>query len=333
MRNTKPKPPRIIPPSELFSKTETLYDTGLQRGYNTGWQHLDKLISIKEGTTFYVYGSPYSGKTEFWFEMLINLSCIYGLRHAIFSPETGQGENILSELASKYVRKPFFKTNHNHITRDELYAAMNWVNHHFLIIEDHDGGMDANQFYELVNDEELQTGRIHTTLIDPFNELSLSLGEPRDIGLEKLLGFIRRNAQITNRVNCIITHVMDQELRYDEKTKEPYYPRPTPRQIAYGQAWYRKGMNMLGVWRPPAGVQSPDGRIYEPNEVHIYVDKVKPKGVGERGMYKLFYDKNTNSYYDHSGMQHQYSIRDPKQYNLETSVFNNVMNDPDNLPF
>jgi len=54
--------------------------------------------------------------------------------------------------------------------------------------------------------------------------------------IERILGYIRRNARTNDRHNCLITHVADQKVRVDEDTKVPYYPPATYREIAGGQA-------------------------------------------------------------------------------------------------
>lgn len=320
--------------NDLLTQVEDLYEKGLSKGYFTGWPNLDDLITIKQGTTFYVYGSPFSGKTEWWFEVLINLSCNYGLRHVIYSPETGSPQNIVGELISKICRKPFFRNIDDSITKEELYKNFNWIDEHFKIIEDPDGEMTLKDFYTIVEEYERDFGKIHTTTIDPFNELNNDLTSQRDLGLEKLLGQVRRDAIMKNRINCIITHVTDQELKQENGIS--FYPSPTPRQIAYGQAWYRKGMNMIGVWRPPYGLMDSDGRPFEKNEVHIDIQKFKPKGVGNRGKHIMFYDQKQNSYYEknnniYNGPQIQYSIRDLTTYSIKSQK--DIKIDNDDLPF
>lgn len=320
--------------NNLLSKVEDLYENGLSKGLNTGWPKLDELITIKEGTTFYVYGSPFSGKTEWWFEVLINLSCNYGLKHVIFSPETGSAQNIVGELISKVSRKPFYGNIEDSIDKSELYKNFAWVDEHFKIVEDPEGDMTLKDFFTVVDECEEHYGRIHTTTIDPFNELNNDLTSQRDLGLEKLLGHVRRDAIVKNRINCIITHVTDQELKTENGIS--FYPAPTPRQIAYGQAWYRKGMNMIGVWRPPYGLMDAEGRPFEKNEVHIDVQKFKPKGVGNRGKHVMFYDAKKNSYYEkpttlYTDLGAQYSIRDQTTYIIKTE--NNIKLNEDDLPF
>ncbi|MFZ7105908.1 MAG: hypothetical protein ACO1HD_04730 [Bacteroidota bacterium] len=331
---TKTTAGRIIKPLEVLSKVEELHERGLQRGHSTGWPGMDEYITIKPGTTFYLYGQPFSGKSEWWFEVLVNLSCLEGWRHAIFSPETGEAHNIVAELISKLACKPFYSNQHGCLTVQELYQWANFIEEHFLILDaKEDEALTFDDLLSLTDEWELQFGKVHTLTIDPWNELTHDFwSEDRgrqDIYLEKALGRFRRNAIKRNRVNCIITHVTDQQLA--EKDGIKFYPKPTPRQIAGGQAYYRKGMNMIGVWRPPVGVMDTKGVPYEENQVILDVSKFKPKGVGKKGEHVMWYDRQRNAYYERGTMQHQYAIRDRKEYQTKTQMLPNPT--ADDLPF
>lgn len=324
----------VIRPFEVLSKVEELYETGLQKGVSTGWPGMDEYMTLKLGTTFYIYGQPFSGKSEWWFEVLVNATSLQGWRHAIFSPETGDAHNIVAELISKFARKPFYSNINGCVSKSEVYQWANFIQEHFLILDSKDSdSLTFNDLMQITDDWEEKYGKIHTLTIDPWNELTHDFwaedGGRQDIYLEKSLGRFRRNAIKRNRINCIITHVTDQPLQEKDGTK--FYPKPTPRQIAGGQAYYRKGMNMIGVWRPPAGMIGTNGTPYEDNEVILDVSKFKPKGVGKKGEHTMYYDRHRNSYYERGAFQHQYSIRDRKELQLKTQSIQNP-NESD-LPF
>ena len=105
----------------------------------------------------------------------------------------------------------------------------------------------------------------------------------------------RKNARKSKRHNCIINHVRDQApITQNEQT---FYPMPTARDFAGGQVWFRKGLTVLIMWRPPTGLIDRDGNIYAENEVHLKVAKSKPKGVSKNGTYKLYLDVEKYQYY------------------------------------
>ena len=285
--------------NEKITELNNLREQGYLKGYSIGWKFDSLPITIKSGCTTYVAGAPHDGKTEFWFEILINLSVEHGLRHAIYTPETGEVVDIISELCFKYIGKPYIKTESNSMTESERVAAEMFIDEFFYIIDPLDDNMTANDFYSMVDNIELQEGkRIHTTLIDPFNELShdFSKDEGRqDLYIERILGDVRKNARKTNRHNCVITHVRNQAPNISDGVT--WFPMATAREIAGGQAWFRKGLLMIIVWRPPYGLNDEFGTPYEKNEVKIRVVKSKPKGVSINGTYTMFYDLTKNAYY------------------------------------
>lgn len=294
--------------SEVLDEIHRKYDEGISKGEDVGFKCLKSLYSVKLGCTTYVYGSPVSGKSEFWFEVLINLSQKKGWRHAIYSPETGSASDIAIELMHKWVGKPFYNSldrdlKTNRLTKQEVMRLAAELDQYFIIIDPGEYDFSIAQFYEKVDEIEKATGKIHTTMADPFNEFRHDMqGEARDMYVEAVLGKVRRNARNTKRHNCIITHVQDQQLQETTTSnggKIFYYPMPTPRQIAYGQAWFRKGDAMICAWRPPR--DTPDvenNRLYDGNEVVIAVQKAKPKGIGSIGIARLWFDVGRSRYYE-----------------------------------
>lgn len=278
-----------------------LREIGVQRGKSIGWSFDEFSLTIKEGCTTYIGASPASGKTEIWFEMLINLSCIYNWKHIIFSPETGSPEEIFSELCFKFIGKPYVKSNGFEMTDREKIKAEHFINEHFVIIDPVDEDLTIDGFYSICDkiESDLNT-KFHTTTIDPWNELTEKF-LPEDLGredkyLSRILGLVRKNARKTGRHNCIINHVRDQQAVVNKDNKR-YYPMPTARDLAGGQVWFRKGLTILMIWRPPYGVLDENGKMYEENEVHVRVAKAKPKGTSKVGTYVLYLDLQRYQYY------------------------------------
>lgn len=274
------------------------------RGKSIGWDWDMLPLTIKEGTTTYIGAAPASGKTELWFEILINLSCLHGWNHVVFSPETGSSAEIFSELCYKYIGKPYVQ-GQNSMTNGEQISAEMFINQHFIVIDPIDEDLTITKFYDLVDEiERKEQITIHTTTIDPWNELTeeyiaSDLGR-EDKYLSRILGQARKNARKTNRHNCIINHVRDQPMITAMSiagTELRYFPIPTARDFAGGQVWFRKGLSVLIPWRPPYGLPNADGSGAEKNEVHLKVAKSKPKGVSKNGVYKLFLDVDRYQYY------------------------------------
>lgn len=316
---------------ELQQPVDDLYAKGIVRGKDIGFICMKDLYSVKLGCTTYIMGSPTSGKTEFWFEILINLSEFYGWKHVIYTPETGSKDEIVAELCSKYLQKPFYKNYNGAMTADEKYRATAWLDQYFYIIDPAENDITVKEFYEEVDRLEKDLGvTINTTTIDPYNELKHDMKETggrQDLYIETMLGICRRNAMKYNRHNCIITHCADQKpVTTDGIT---FYPPPTAREYAGGQAWYRKGLAMIGVWRPPLGLRDKSGVPFESNEAHIIIHKAKPKGIGEKGTARLYYDRKMNRYYEGTGLSKKYAEKFIEI--VEEKI--EIVTETDDLPF
>ena len=307
---------------DVEDKIEDLWVNGVQRGYEIGFGIEE--ISIKIGCTTYIYSAPYSGKTQVWFEILVNLSKQYGLKHAIFSPETGRAEEIFVELIECVARADFYDTFKNKMPENLKKEAKSFVDEHFIVIDPNDEVLTLEAFYDYVDIiERVYNVKIHTTTVDPFNEMYHDFSKynnRQDMYIEAMLGMIRRNARVTNRHNCVITHVQDQQMVKDNDSGKMYYPIPTFRQVAGGQAWSRKGEQMLSIWRPPTFLSDEDGNPYQNNQTIIAVQKSKPKGVGKTGIVNLFYDAKSHGYYKDEYGQIIYGDRSRKDNSKQLEV-------------
>lgn len=281
---------------------DELFENGVQKGHLLGFDQLDEHYSVKLGSTTYVYGAPYSGKSQFWFECLIKLSQIHGWKHAVFSPETGTVPEVYAELIQMHAQQDFYGDYGNKMSIEQYQRSKDWVHKHFVIVDGGDEMMQLIDFYDVIDIiERVYNVTIQTTTIDPFNDFKHSFKEfnnRQDIYIESMLTYIRQNARRNNRHNCVITHVQDQQIIHDKETGLRYFPQASYREIAGGQAWSRKGMAMLSVYRPKEGLRDEHGMPVENNESWIDVQKAKPKGIGKLGKVVLYYNSKTHRYYD-----------------------------------
>lgn len=275
---------------------------GAERGKSVGFNWEDLPITFKPASTTYIGAAPHVGKTEFIFDILINLSCIHGWKHVIFSPETGEPHEIFAELCSKYIGKDFINSKFG-MTEVERGEAEVFISEYFYIIDPKDENLTIDQFYKLVDQIEIDEDvKFNTTLIDPWNELTEEF-LPEDLGredkyLSRILGECRKNARKTKRHNIIINHVRDQAVQ-KLSNGTFYFPMPSPRDMAGGQVWFRKGMMMIMLWRPPIGWENPADKMItlDDNELIVKVAKSKPKGVSINGVYKMYYEVSKKEFY------------------------------------
>lgn len=285
---------------DVQMEIQDLFDNGNRKGYDTGHRDIDKHWSCLLGSTTYIYGAPYCGKTQWLFEVLICLSERHGLKHAILSPETGKAAQIFAEIIAMVAEKDFYKDYNKQMSIQEMWDAYDFVARHFIIVDPDDKIITYQDFYMYIDEiERVYETKVSTTTIDPWNELYHDLkgfGGRQDMYLEIALSQVRNNAQMNQRHNFLLTHVVDQKLVIDGNVR--YYPIPTYREIAGGQAWSRKGMSMLSVWRPVKGLNNEHGEPFEVNETVIQCQKSKPKGVGSTGQFSMLYHANKHRYTD-----------------------------------
>jgi len=286
-----------------------LFQHGRQRGDTIGLKGFDEYISFKRKSTFYVYGPPYSGKSTFWHFILVQLSHLHGWKHFIQSPETGEPSDIYAELTEMLCRSWF---KFGYIDPERFKTAQGFIHSHFLV------GTNSNtpeEFLEAANAaSEHFKEPVWSATCDPWNEFYHDItkyGGARDLYLENVLGEFREDARKNNRLNCIITHPQNQ----DDVVKDGirYQPPTMMNRIAGGQAWSRKGLNMMSVWRPPPPnmngdrLLDKDGYPFEDNYVGVSLDKVKPRELGERGHADLFFDFKKKCYFSKTGMVENYA--------------------------
>ena len=275
-----------------------LLHNGRTRGVDVGLPKFDAKFSFKRKSTLYIYGPPYSGKSTFWHFLAVRLAYRHGWKFALYSPETGEPEDIYADLTEFYLGKRFILDGRFGMTQKEVDNAMGFIHSHFVVLTDLKTPDDFLQAAD--NTADHFEGLPDCASCDPWNEFYHDMRDHggRDLYMEYILGRFREDARLKNRLNTIITHPQNEDDRIQDNNgvKIHYQPVTRPNRIAGGQAWARKGLNMMSVWRPPP----PDidgnvllrstGEPYPDGFVSVSIDKVKPRELGEVGKVELIYD-------------------------------------------
>lgn len=267
-------------------------DNGHPRGDNTGFECLDRLYSIKQGTYTFILAPPHHGKSEFAFELAFNQATKYGKKTMVYSPETGSVEDIYAEFIHKYTGRPIYKSMGEHVQDKEYYQAINWIDANFSILDSDEKAYGFKDIVSLVTDEKI-------ILTDPYNELKHDMSEfgtRQDLYIEDLCGDIRRFCKKNKKHWMLTLHPSHQQIQTVGELR--FYPMPMAREAAGGQALLRKAMTWINMWRPPDGLNDAYGRPYADNQVLINVEKAKPKGVATKGDTSLFFDWKRNRFYE-----------------------------------
>ena len=299
---------------EVWDKVQNFIKEGYTKGMDLGWKTLEDNYSIKRGATTYIYGYPYSGKSQVWHEILVNLAYEYGTNAVIFSPESGNVEHIYAELISIAMKESIVGRP---VNVDEFNNVSKFIKRKFRVIDPY--GKEFNMKDLLGQVESIERGeeiKIDIISIDPLNYLDLDKTNRRsDLAQGKDLDIFLADAKKNDRHNCIVTHVRDIPIRNVKDDKGSilysYYPCPTPFDTANGQMFYRKGMGMIAIWRPldtdDNPIEKSDGSSYAQNETVFVVQKAKPKGIGKNSKASLFYDEDKNCYYEYINGYQSYS--------------------------
>lgn len=303
-----------------------MFDNGYVRGYSSGWSFFDNYYTVRPGFTTYIYGAPYTGKSKWWFNVLINLSASEGLKHVIYSPETGSATDVYAQLIQIYAQGDITNTFNNRITKASFEEAKSFIGKHFIVIstDETDTGIDVDAMLDYVDVlENKYSTKIHTVTIDPWNELEHNNEDREDIGLNKELRRVRINARKHDRHICLITHIRDQKPTGYDEHGTAIYPFPTARDVAGGQVWYRKGFMMLGFYRHFVmdgynEVQISKNRFFNRYALLIRVQKAKPEGSGRIGEVEFRYDQVTHRFTDTLGIRANVGIKQKEQYDDTT---------------
>lgn len=286
-------------------------EKGLEDIKSSGLSSLNSIFMLKKGYPIFIGGAPFSGKTEFAFEVQINTSILYGWKHFIYCGEGGNVEHIYHELLHKYLKKPY-----KFADEKEKMNAEYFISQHFLIAN-HDIDFSVKDFYDTVLEAENEYNiRFDTTLFDPFNDIKedlQSFGGREDKFLADALKQVRISSKNNNRIDIIINHIADVRTVTDSDGNR-YMPPALPNEWAGGRTWWRRAFTMILVYRPPIFLKDSQGMPYAENETHIIVQKSKPKGVGKVGKSSIFWDWKKNRYYCFEGNQQLYSCEKIEDY-------------------
>jgi len=284
---------------DIRDEMRELRKDGAKRGAWTGFDELFEYYSCKRGSYTIIFAGAHQGKSQFSFEVAMNLAQYSGWRFAVASPETGSPKDVFAELCWVYGRKPFLENDKGvHQTEEEAVAAMNFVREHFYVLDSGLEDFDVKKFYKEVRDLEYSLGQtIHGCLIDPYTEFKNSTleGVRDDIAIGEDLTEIRKQSSRNNYHTIVTVHTKHQQNKYHKGT--PYLPEANFGDIAGGQMWSRKGFMIINLWRCPDFLEDENGRLYDSNQVKVSIRKGKPKSAGKVGSLYMWYDPIKNRYY------------------------------------
>jgi len=297
-------------------------DKGAVRGVYLGFPLLHEHYTMSlPGVTDWT-GFPQSGKSEVLLECLLNTSLYHGWKHLIYVPDIGDKNEIIAILIHKITGKTFDKryVNSNYISEIEVLKELDWVLHHFKILNKTDlkSKITPYEFWDYAAQLNKDTpGGIQTASIDSWKDLRHdTTGFARDDKyLEDVLSYRNSMAEL----HKMHFHTIIHPRGGTEKDKDGNRKAPKPDDLKGGSEWWNNGKCMITIHRP-------DGSN---NGMEFIVTKAKPKSVAKQGKTDMFFDPKLNVYYwDYNGARKYAS----EKYFKPTGLYA-PYDDNDEVPF
>lgn len=242
--------------------------------YSTGFETLDRHLRLFEGDMVVVTGIPGHGKSTLVTQLLVNLSEIYGWRHAVCSPEMP----IMTQYRDKMRAVRLGRQPLDDVDRQTADA---FIDENFLFIDSvsvDDIAEEATLEWVLERaTDAVQRDGIRTLTIDPWNELEHAR-LPHETQVEyigRALRTIRRWQRQTGVLVFLVAHPTKDVGHHGESRM------PTPYDIDGAAHWFNKPDHVLIVHRPDEAV----------NETVVRIAKVRFDGTGEKGMVTFLFDR------------------------------------------
>ena len=288
--------------AETKERLLDMRNNGLKKGMWAGWNELYEHYTVKEGGTTYIVAPPAIGKSAIIYEFTMNLAEYEDCKICIFTPETGSVVDVYNELLWAKLREPFVRHRHSSVSDELVQEAMDWMSEHFWIIDPMHQDLTANTYFEAIRElQEEQGVNIDVAVIDPITDMDIYSEGARDLALGNFLTRVRKFSSSYKVHTIVAFHTKAMGLVEGETIdggKARYYPPPTMADVAGGEMASRKGLFIIGLWRPPDRVIDPDtGEPFLKNETRVEVLKAKPKELGKRGSVKLYYDTYSSRFY------------------------------------
>lgn len=276
---------RVISIRELKQEVERFYEVGEDDSVITlELENLAKLFKPAIGDFTVMTGHPSHGKTELMQTIMIDLSLNHGWKWLGFTPESYPYKYFVQNTAEKFCKKSFFSTT-NRMTKEDLEAAINFLDSSIHLIDVGDDRISTDQMIKIVRDYTAKND-IQGIMIDPFNSLDV-LGEKnenRTYSIGRFLDRMRILGRRRNFSSYILAHPKDTQP--DFKTKKHSVPRLSD--IDGSRNWWNMAYNGISVFR-----------YFKLDVIAVHVLKIKFKTHGKVGVCYLKYDPYTGVFSPH----------------------------------
>lgn len=263
-----------------------LYENGVMRGLSTGWRSVDRLYTVARGEFTVITGIPNHGKSEWVEALMVNMILNHKWKFAIFSPENWPIEQHIIKICEKVAGMPAYAPGMEspRMDWDTLETAQEFLNDYLrFLVPPEDFTLDY--ILALAKNVLLRFG-LDGLILDPWNEFEHRYRNMTEAQyLSEQLGKVKRFAKINNVHIWMVAHPKVMRTVKDEY--DTYAP-PTPYDISGGAHWHNKADNHITVYR----------ENFNKHEAEIYVNKIRHKNIGRKGLVQLNYSYDSGQYFD-----------------------------------
>lgn len=265
--------------NDINGDFRAIFENGLGSGANTGWSNLDACCTFELGRLAVITGVPGSGKSEFTDELALRLNLLHGWKIAYFSPENVPLAYHLCKLADKLVGHRFHKGQGS--SEGDYQAVTNYLQTNVIHICP-DG--DATPKVILGKCKELLVRKgSKIFVLDPLNCFDHT-PQPNQNETQYLSWFLNQLTKFAHRYHCLIILVAHpRKMNRDIHTGKSH--RPEMYDINGSADFFNKADFGLVIDRDD-----------DANLVRVYVDKVKFKNLGCKGVVAFDYDLPSGRY-------------------------------------
>lgn len=175
------------------SRLEKYMINGIQGGYKTGFDGLDKLVTFMPGDFVSITGYPGSGKSQWLMHLMLNMVKKHDL-NCLYCAFENPRYQIVGKLLQNIIGEETYGATLETIKKCREYYA--FINKHFMLLDDTAEILSIDNLLANIQAVIVQHN-IDMIIIDPFNKLEFSRSKDQsgDIGvvLNKLIAFTHKN--------------------------------------------------------------------------------------------------------------------------------------------
>lgn len=178
----------------------SLYENGLQRGADTGWDNFDEHCTLEPRRLLVITGRPGDGKSEFTDELVLRLCLRHEWKIAFFSPENMPIAYHLHKLAEKLTGHRF--TPGPGMTEAVYEQAVGWLDRNVSHILPNDGSYGIDHILEKARQVVRRKG-VRILVIDPMNRLEQHL-EPGQTEMAYITDTLNKLGRFAILNQCLV---------------------------------------------------------------------------------------------------------------------------------